>query len=206
MGTADAGVAHGVGSAAGGMIGGAVGGAIGAIAGGASSLRSMGSVLAEMNKGGSIANASPSGTGGTSNPPPPPPKSPELSVADNNAMRMRLHPDPTKAAGPELTGGSPASSLSAGSGSSAPASDGDTSSATTPGSTGKAASPSGSGATAGIGGADGPTNEKLDKLLAGMNTPTAKPSISQRTGDFARKLAEEQSTTHVSINANAGSD
>lgn len=203
MGTADV----GIGAAAGGAAGGVIGGAIGAMAGGAAKIgQPMSDVIKSMmgTGGGSIANASPFGAGGASSvgdAPPAPAKTPELSVADNNAMRMRLHPQP---AGPELTGGSPASSLSAGSGSSAPASDGDTSSATTPESAGQAASPSGSGAKAGIGGTESATNEKLDKLLAGMNTPAAKPSISQRTGDFARKLAEEQSTTHVSINANAG--
>lgn len=198
MGTADVGVAHGVGSAAGGMIGGAVGGAIGAIAGGASSLRSMGSVLAEMNKGGSVTNASPGGTGGASveSPPPVRPKAPEMSL-----KQMQEHPSNIANQGGE-------SAPSAGVSSSAPTSGGDTSSATAPESTGQAASPPGSGTTAGIGGTEGATNEKLDKLLAGMNVPTAKPSISQRTGDLARKLAEEQSTTHVSINANAsaGSD
>lgn len=196
MGTADV----GIGAAAGGAAGGVIGGAIGAMAGGAAKIgQPMSDVIKNMMGagGGSMANESRSGIGGASpagDAPPVPPKAPEMSVADNNAMRM--------AAGPELTG-TPASSPSSMSERPSLAdrqaamgkSSGGDSSATSPSGTG-------SGANAGIGGAEGATNEKLDKLMDSMGQ-TQKPSLKDRMSDLNSNVIREQATTHVSINTNA---
>lgn len=192
MGTGDVASAAAAGAAAGAAIG----------AGGAVAATKVGQPMSDVIKnmmgagGGSIANASPSGVGGTSNPPPPPPKQPEMSL-----KQMQEHPSNIANQGESAGGGSsaPSPAQGRGEGPTKPAGSG----AEPAGSGAEPVAPSGSGANAGIGGAGGKTDEKLDKLIDSLSQ-TKKPSFGERVGSVNDQIAREQAATHVSINTNAG--
>jgi hypothetical protein len=148
--------------------------------------------------GGSVSNASGSGSRGeftpVGTPPPPQPKPPEMSVADINAARM--------AARPELTGGS--RELNGGPTPGIPQPSSTSSGKPSSQSASSAQPSSGSASSAGIGGASNGTDQKLDKLIDSMSKPAQKPGATDHLNTLNDHLQREgQNGVHVSMNTHS---
>jgi hypothetical protein len=161
--------------------------------------QSMGDFIKSLSTdGGSVSNASGSGSRGeftpVGTPPPPQPKPPEMSVADINAARM--------AARPELTGGS--RELNGGPTPGIPQPSSTSSGKPSSQSASSAQPSSGSASSAGIGGASNGTDQKLDKLIDSMSKPAQKPGATDHLNTLNDHLQREgQNGVHVSMNTHS---
>lgn len=198
MGTGDVAGAAAAGAAAGALIGSA-----GAAGGGAlgKAPQAMSEFMSSLRGGGSMSNASPTGSGGGGAPTPtsaaPLSSMPSAPTAGSGASSpsnetpfdgstKTLPADSpsvaTPSVGPNLDASNPTPPSAPESGRS--------------GGTGN-----GSGANAGVAGG---LEDKLDKLVDTLQNSQQpqKPTVGQRLGDTNRHISQESATTHVSINTN----